>query len=259
MRCRYAQLDPMLTARTPRSILIILSLLLLFSPTTAAGSNYPIGLTWSEAPRPILDSATEYLVQGQMLPDGSCEYIYPEITIELGALTPELHTLAIDPSTCTKVVLEGYSASTIPMQEAAAGTATVSTTRTSRYQQQMWYEDVIGITVTWSQTKIAWQWNGSCALGGSVYRYYDMYEYSGWEYWTGNKAQASSCTYYVGNSWVTFRNAWFCSQEGQWIVWAYVDRNKIFGRHNGSVTLDRAMRHSASCGALFDHWTGGYY
>jgi hypothetical protein len=237
---------------------IIWAIPLILAAAPTAAKQYPDDLIWSRAPRPILQSSREYLLHGESV-NGLCQYSYPDVQLPSAAATWEVDDIAISAGSCTKVVLEGKPEVTATSSAQDATVAAIE--RSSRYQQQLWYEDVLGITVTWSQTKVQWWWDGACALGGNTYRYYDMFEQSGWYYVSGNKSASSSCTAYTGNSWVTFRNSLFCSAQPGWTapVDVYVTRNQIAGRDNGTVALSYAMTYSPSCAGFFLHRSYGPY
>jgi hypothetical protein len=234
---------------------VLLMIPLLMSAAPVAATEYPDDLIWSRSPRPSLQDSHQYVLSGELL-DRLCHYSYPEVELASAEIGWEVHDLAVSQSTCTKVVLEGAPSGARPQELSATVIE-----RNSRYQQQLWMEDVAGITLAWSQTKISWWWDGSCALGGNTYRYYDMFEQSGWTYVSGNKSSSSSCSSYIGNSWVTFKNSYFCSVEPGWTapVYIYMNRNQITGRYNGTVSLSYAMTNSATCAGFFYHRSYGSY
>jgi hypothetical protein len=147
---------------------IIWAIPLILAAAPTAAKQYPDDLIWSRAPRPILQSSREYLLHGESV-NGLCQYSYPDVQLPSAAATWEVDDIAISAGSCTKVVLEGKPEVTATSSAQDATVAAIE--RSSRYQQQLWYEDVLGITVTWSQTKVQWWWDGACALGGNTYRY----------------------------------------------------------------------------------------
>ena len=124
-------------ARRVRRPAALLSIPLLFlSAAPAVAVQYPDDMIWSKAEKPVLQSSREYVLQGRMV-NGLCEYTYPDVNLASAEMAWEVHDIAVSPSTCTKVVLEGspkLSSKSAPSSKTRAVASTDAIERKSRYQ-----------------------------------------------------------------------------------------------------------------------------
>lgn len=224
----------------------------------ASGPAGPAGaststLIWYTNGLTQLHDAHRYELVGTRL-GAKCHYAYPELTLNSANRgTWVVQDIAIDAVRCVKLVVEGNAErpDTGKGLRSTRGDlmAADSFYHTSRYRQRVGRRDALGVVVAWDETRIQWSWDGSCSLGGTTYQYTGWATISGWVRESASNGYSSQCVYYYGTSRATFRNDGFCSVEAGWTdpVYAYVYYNRIFGRANGSVTLQWSSDHSTSC------------
>lgn len=192
-----------------------------------------------------------------------CSYKYPKTVRPAWASEWEVRDIGIDRARCMKLVEEGVPTSTTAATGTAlttsvgsssgapAGGASIQSTL-SGYAEN-WWEDFVGKTVTKDRTDVTWQFDGSCATGGSTNGTWSWFADSGWVLDSNGGSNNTYCSYHLGETYSSFHNTAFCGYT-VYSVYSFV---RFYGYYNGTWNGARSSYVSSSCLPLYEHYRQG--
>lgn len=176
----------------------------------AAATDMASGWSSTTPPSLSLANSKTSILQGTKQPNGACRYQYGDAPHEIPAAGWARFTVAVDTSTCRKLLAEGTPTDQAALRAAAGiqgGVLQLTTTRRGAWQTVV-FSDIANLPLTSDMTQIYWDCNGSTVSNGAASRRCDTY-LAWWTndycYVAGSYPPGSD----LGNSWSKFHSS-FC-------------------------------------------------
>lgn len=235
-----------------------------FAPTASAT---PGGGPWESVRDPgiVILNPRIWVLQGERLESGVCRYHFADVPAALPGAGWARMSVAVNHSTCRKLMQEGVPADPVAASIAAevstkqvdmAGLDTETAAVTSRrgaWQRVIWF-DLANIALTSDLTQIYWSYNGSTVSNGTTSGSCDTHV----AWWSRDycyKSDSYPSGAYLGNTWSKFRTS-FC--VGLPTTYTYYYYNKLWGHPNGTATRAESSDSVDECLPLHSSLFSGY-
>jgi hypothetical protein len=229
----------------------IASAILLASAVSSA-SAVQGDFVYQQGQRAPFERAHTYLLRGVKTTEG-CSYTYPPFRPPAGVSLWESRDLAVDDTSCLKIVEEGIPASAaFDTSGLATRTGAVSDASvvplagsTASGYAHAWYENLFGQSLTSDTTYLTWSYSGGCVTGSSTYGEWSWNTGYGWSLTSNNGSRTQTCAKVTGRTWSTYT-------LGGGSCHHYYTAVDAVGDASGGFTGSRSD--SANCGPVWEHF-----
>ncbi len=240
---------------TRLSICLVAVLLAMTLAPASAAADESGGWSSITLPSLSLSNTKTVVLQGTKQPNGACRYQYVDEPRDIPAAGWARFTIAVDPSTCRKLLEEGTPTDQAAFRAAAGvqGPSAPTSSRRGAWQSVV-FSDIVNLLLTSDTTQIYWTYNGSTVSNGTASG--SCQPFLAW--WTNDYCYVAG-SYppgsYLGNTWSKFHSG-FC--VGLPTTYIYQYYNKVWGHPDGTAAIAQSSDSIDECIILHNTVYSGY-